>query len=283
MSAAPKNILIGIGAVFVIGCGGLGYLISSTGSQLADLRQTYETESGKYNRLRGLPLYPSAANLKLLDEQKEVAIQAAESLRKKLEPMVVPLEEITPEQFQDKLRASVSALVSHAQEVGVALPEKFYLGFDQYQSQPPKAEAAAPLWRQLKAMEFVVTTLIDSKVDAVTAIERTPLPEEASSKPQPQQLVAAFPFKIGFTADQPNFRKGFNEIVRNNRQFFITRSLVVKNSNEKTTPKAQADPNPAGAEGEEKKEANLAYIVGTEKVNVSLGLEMVVFANAFPK
>ncbi len=283
MNAAPNKFLIGFGVVMLIGCGGLGYMISQAAGRYSEAHTKYEQSAVSYNRLRGLPLYPDAANLKLLDDQKAVALDAAETLRQKLEPMAFALEAITPEQFQDKLRASVSALNQRSAEAGVKMPEKFYLGFDQYQSQPPKAEAAAPLWRQLKAIEMVVTTLIDNKVDVITTIQRTPLPEEAGGKAS-ADLVSKFPFEVQFTADQGNFRKGLNEIVKNNKQFFITRSVVIKNANDKTTPKAvESATAPEASSKENQKEPALQYIVGTEKINVSLRLEMVVFANSFPK
>jgi hypothetical protein len=286
MKTASNNILVGLGAVVLLGCGGLGYLISQASGEYSTLRSEYQTEVGKYNRLRGLSLYPDQANLKKLEEQEAVAERAAETLRKKLEPMSIPLEEITPEQFMDKLRASVSLLTQKAADARVKLPDKFYLGFDKYQSQPPTKTAAAPLWRQLKALELVVSTLIDSKVESLNSIQRTSLPEE-DGKPASASLVSKFPFEIEFTGDQGQFRKVLGDVVKNNKQFFITRSLSVKNPVDKPTPKASFDhgESPATEEGESsgKKEAPLKYIVGTEKLTVSLRLEMVVVANSFPK
>jgi hypothetical protein len=285
MKTAPNNLLIGLAVVFLAGAGGLGYMISKASGEYSEARTAYERKSATYNRLRGLSLFPNQANLDKLEEQKEVATQSAEALRKKLEPMSFPLETITPEQFQDRLRATVSAVSEKALDAGMKIPDKFYLGFDQYQSQPPKAEAAAPLWRQLKAIELVVTTLIEGNINALDSIQRTALPEEGGKASQ-AGLVSAFPFEIQFTADQGHFRKVLNEIVGNQKQFFIARSIIVKNEHDKPTPRASAQGGASGEaaqEGGASKEAALQYIVGTEKINATLRLEMVVFANTFPK
>src|SRR4029434_11207617 len=87
----------------------------------------------------------------------------------------------TEVQFQDRLRESVNRVVAKANEAGVQLlasGAKFYMGFDLYQTEPPRPEAAPALGRQLKALEWVMMQLIDNRIISLNKLERTPLAEE---------------------------------------------------------------------------------------------------------
>ena len=311
MNLGQNKFLVGLSVAMVAGCGTLGYLLFTSYSQYSDCSQRYETMAGDLMRLERLPLYPEAGNLKKLDQKKNAAAASAESLYRQLAPLSFPLEQITPEQFQDQLRAAVAATAKKAEVAGVKLPVKFYLGFDNYQTLPPKAEAAPVLGRQLKAVDLAVQTLIDSKVDAITAITRELLAEEgdaAKANPQPgaakvavekAPLVSKYPFKIDFTAEQNRFRNALNALAKNGKQFFILRPVTIKNDVEKPLSRAEANPTPKpgamaamttttgtpgmGSPEVKEEEPALRYIVGTEKVNVGLRLDMVVFASSFSK
>ncbi len=50
--------------------------------------------------------------------------------------MQKPLEAITPQTFQDRLRAYVSEVMEAGQKNGVEFEPGFYLGFDQYRDTP---------------------------------------------------------------------------------------------------------------------------------------------------
>jgi hypothetical protein len=164
-------------------------------------------------------------------------------------------------QFQDKLRESVSRVRAKAAEKGVAIesPEKFYMGFALYETQPPRPEAAPLLGRQLKAIEVVVTQLIEQKVASFN-LERPPLPEESEKKSAaraneeggpggegrrggeggPAPLVSRQPFDIVFTAEQGSFQTVLNGIVNNKTQFYIPRAMEVNNQTPKSPPREAA-------------------------------------------
>ncbi len=289
MNKAPQQILTGIGVATVLGCAALGFFIYKKSGELAEAKTAFTATAGNYQRLRTQPLYPSAENLKKLEEQRDIAAEAATAALKELNPMAIPLEEITPEQFQEKLRGMVNAVTTKAQERNVELPEDFYFGFDSYKSTAPaNATAAAALWRQARAIELAVNILIDSRIDGPITLNRTVLPEE-SGKPAATGLVVSYPFTLSFRASQTAFRRALNEITTSKTQFFIPRSVVVKNELDKeldktTTTAAQAAGAGAGASKTEGgKTPALQYLVGTEKLDVTLNLEMVVFADSFAK
>ena len=314
MNLAQNKFLIGFAAVMLVGGGSVGYLLQSSYSKYGELSERYEWLSSNLTRLESAPLYPESANLAKLDEKKRAAAAAVQSLHQQLVPLSFPLEAMTPEQFQDKLRVAVSATVEKSKTFGVKLPETFYLGFDNYRTQPPKADAASVLGRQLKAVELAVNTLIENKVDAIAAVTRKLLAEEddlsktavatpvksglaSKAKAIDTPLVAKFPFEIQFTAEQTRFRSGLNALIKNDKQFFIVRPLLIKNENDKPLSRAEANPPPKNQAGSSvnpgdpgatvpvatPEDAVLRYIVGTEKINVGLRVDMVVFAGSIPK
>jgi hypothetical protein len=103
--------------------------------------------------------------------------------------------------------------------------------------------------------------------------------------------VDTFPFEVRFTSSQPAFQKVLNDFAASNKQFFITRTLLIQNSNPKPVSKADAAalstpaPTPASspAPGTPDNSAaaappsDLTFIVGTEKLDVALRVDMVVF------
>ena len=240
--------------VMLAGVGALGYLLFSAYGDFSEVSGQYEKQAAELRRLQSLTPYPDEENVRKLEEQKDDFIARIGSLQTSLAAMEFPREPLTPEQFQDKLRASVSATQEKAKQGGIKLPDKFYLGFDQYQAVPPKTAAATPLGWQLKAIELAVNQMLDSKIDSLTAITRAPLPEEGEAKSgRPDAGVAkgtapkaaaplavAYPFSVSFVADQSRFRKILNDLASTSKQFFIVRSLGVKNENEKGPPRSEA-------------------------------------------
>jgi hypothetical protein len=283
------------------GVGALGYLLFSAYGEFSEVSGQYEKQAAELRRLQSLTPYPDEGNVKKLDEQKDDFIARIGSLQTSLAAMEFPREPLTPEQFQDKLRASVSATQDKAKQGGIKLPDKFYLGFDQYQAVPPKTAAATPLGWQLKAIELVVNQMLDSKIDSLAAITRAPLPEEGEGKPArpdaaarapvsqtARPLVVSYPFSVSFVAEQSRFRKILNDLASTSKQFFIVRSLRLNNENEKGPPRAgavvadaAATPPPApdkpAQPGAAPAAERLKFIVGYEKLKVTLNIEVVDF------
>src|SRR6202000_1582724 len=103
--------------------------------------------------------------------EKEHEAKVSE-LEKKLAAMKITVPPIAPAQFQDKLKASVDDYVAKAKKAGMTLPEKFYLGFERYQSEPPSQEAAPLLSAELEAMRIVLDELPKSGVTKLEPIVR---------------------------------------------------------------------------------------------------------------
>ena len=306
MNLGQNKFFIALGATVLIGGLALGYLVYQSSSDFDDATTRYNEQVQELNRLQRLDLYPEEANLKMLEEQKKIAHETAISLHQQLMPMAFPLEPMTPEQFQDKLNASAKALADKAAAAGVNLPDKLYLGFAEYRTVTPIPEAAAALGRQLKCIEMVIDAMIEKKVASIEKISRTPLPEEiAAAKADVQgqkakgpkggkpgnpvpELISKFPFEVQFIAEQKSFQAVLNEVSKDARQFFIIRPLVIKNQNEKAPKKVDPadkanDPAAAAPDKNGAASKQLRYVLGAEKLNVTLRFDAVVFSGNLPK
>ena len=283
-----NKFLTGFLVVLLGGVGALGFLLFTSQGNFADVSDNYYKQSEELKRLQNLAPYPDEANLKLMREQKDEYIANIGKLEKDLAARQFPLEQVNPAEFQDLLKKTVDAVIEKS---GTGFfPQKFYLGFDVYQTKPPEGEAAAPLARELKAIEWIVNTLIDSRITSITDIRRPPLPEEdykalktpKATAPQ-KKLVHKTPFEVTFIAEQGRMRKALDEIVSCREQFFIIRSLIVKNEKEKGPVRSEtaaqastpaATTTPASADESQR----LKIIVGTEKLIVTARIEIVDFA-----
>jgi len=314
MNFGQNKFFIGLGIAVLLGCGSLGFLLLQALSNYNAADALYTEQLAKLTRLQTLPLYPEPSNLAVLEAQNKTAHETAVALHQQLVRMAFPLEPMTPEQFQDKLNTSVKNLVEKAAAAGVKLSDKFYLGFTEYRTATPRPEAAAVLGRQLKCIELVVNTMIDKKVTSIGEVVRTHLDEEAdptktaAGQPIPPQgkaklakpvLLSKYPFEVPFVSEQKAFQGVLNDLSKTEQQFFIIRPVVIKNQNEKAPKKN--DPNAekmseatataaaapintgAGATAPALRPEKMRYVLGAEKLNVTLRFDAVIFTSNLPK
>jgi len=293
--------LAGLAVITLAVAGVLGYLISQSLAAYSVSSESYTAAVAKLHTLQNKVPFPNEANLKALKSGLDTYSDRISAFQAQLAKMKVPLDEkITPQQFQDGLRAAVNDIRAKAEANGVGLPANFYFGFDQYQSQVPSEHAAPALFRQFRVIQSIVARLVDFKVASVDSVVRPPLPEEAATQPAGQKksdaqdpVLKRFPFDISFTAEQGKFRVAFNSLLGSD-QFLIVRSVGIQNSNPlapsknaggggaqpASTPFSSATDGSAG--GADKK--SLPVIFGRELVKVTLHLDMLDFAEpAAPK
>jgi hypothetical protein len=323
-----NKFLFGLLVVVMLGVIGGGVMLYFAYSHYDEVSQNFDKEAREYNRLRTLKPYPDQKNLAEMNNQKDAYAASIASLRDTLAGLVIKPEPIKTQEFQDRLNKAVAAVRTRAAKSSPPVklsdkekPEKFYLGFDHYQNELPRDDvAAAALNRELKAIEMIVETLIDAKIDTLTTFRRADLPEEKGSAPAPQQqanknkpntigaqqpLVVKRTLDLAFVADQNSFRSVLNKLTSSKKQFFITRLVQIRNTAEKApvrapaaadapapaapapdaaapaapaAPDAPATPAPALVPAPEAPAASASkYIVGEEKVSVTMKLEIVDF------
>lgn len=300
-----NKFLFGFLLAMLVGVGALGFLLLGAKGKYDNSRTAYESKINELNGLQKRAVFPSQKNLEKLNEQKKQVTEKVSELAKALAAQQAPAEQISPTGFQDKLKAAVNALKTKATQGREPVmlgdsPERFFLGFERYETAPPDAGAAVALGRQLKVIEWVVGNLIDSGVAKINSISRPELPEEKGKQKEEEKggkpakhALRKNPFEISFLGDQRSFKKALNGIVEYQGQFMIPRAVVVKNTQEKvvrTAPGAfvpPPPPNPDGTPGAPVASAPVAapsstYIVGEEKIEVRLFLETVDFAEPAP-
>jgi hypothetical protein len=280
-----NTFLAGFFGVMIVGVGALGFLLFTAMGQAEQAATRYSDLSGRYTRQQNLPLSPNQKNLNALVAQKQEAVEAIKAFQATVAKMTFPTEEMSPEQFQDKLKAVRNSIVEKAAGT-TALPEKTFFGFEMYEGQPPTKEAATPLGHELKAVEWMFNQLIESKVTEVKDIKRAPLPEEtkatAGGKNQKggKGLMSSHQFDMTLTCQQKSLGLFLNTLLGAKApQFYLLRSIVVKNSVPTGPPRAAdaAAPKP-GDNGQ----AAATYIAGTEMLEVNLQIEIVDFAEPAP-
>jgi hypothetical protein len=311
--------LTGFLAVSTVLAGALSFLVFRANEKYAASSNKYAVLLGQLNGLQRQRPYPDQVSLKALQLQKREHQESIFELQRRLNAMELPLNPLTEVQFQDTLRDTVQRVSAKAAANGMKLPEKFYMGFDQYQGEPPRREAAPALGRELKAIESILVRLAESHVNSLTKLERIPLPEETAKQKagdgakdlkggrgakDGRQLASKAPFEVSFVSTQNAFRTAFNNIVSSKEQFFIPRLVEIRNEKDKgplksdsssnpLPPAASAPPGslpepasnaPTGSQPATHADAGasqpeLRYLVGEEKIEVTLWLELVNFAD----
>ncbi len=301
MSAARDNkFLIIFWSVIAVGSLALGVLLFFAYQNYSEVSVTYDKQATELARLQALKPFPDTGNLKALEAEKSRFAGRIGELRSELSGYEIPLEDVTPNAFQDRLREMVSSVVKDAAAAGVALPEKFYLGFNPYENELPSAAAAPALLRQLKSMDFLVRALINGRATSIKVLERRMLAVESGSAPSAAgvkksttPLVTSDIVRVAFQGEAGSVRTVLNNIV-SAKSFFIVRSLSVTNGQTKGPQRgAGASAAASGSSGGTSifggaagdagakaagKEGRLQFILGKEKIDTDLLIEIPDFA-----
>lgn len=239
------------------------------------------------NRLEHLNPFPNEGNFRKTRAALDDYSATLTKLKAELRAQVLPVEPIAPNEFQSRLRRAIVNTTEKARANRVKLPENFNLGFDEFRTTLPTTAAAPLLGQELAQVELLFGILIDARVDAIAAVKRTTPPTEATAAPtpppkKPSALANAAPpvveraiVDLTFTASPSAMRKVSNQIASAERQFFIVRTLYVRNqqlkgpAREQTAATAGTTPPPTSA---------IKFIVGNEHVEITARIEMVRFA-----
>jgi hypothetical protein len=242
------------------------------------------------SRLEHLNPFPNEENFRktraALDNYGVMLNKLKEELRAQ---MVLPPAGLAPNEFQSRLRQAIASTTEKARANRVKLPEKFYLGFDEFTTTLPATAAAPSLGQELGQVELLVAILIDARVDAIVTLKRATLPPQTAGavtspapKPSgpanlPPATVERAVVDLTFTASPSAMRKVLNQIASSQGQFFIVRTWSVRNEQPKAPSRKQSNPAPAAAGGTTPTSA-IKFIVGNEHVETTAAIEMLRFA-----
>jgi hypothetical protein len=281
--------------------GAVWFLFEAKGNWNAVSTQFHQTTM-ELNRLERLAPYPSPDNLGRMRAHVENYEAALAKLKDELRVRALPLPPMAPNEFQSHLRVAMNGIAEKARVNRVKLPDKFYLGFDNFASALPNEKAAPLLGQELAQIEWLLNTVLEARVDAVISFRRARLPEEnatAAAAPSPGgtgRKPAATPMLLERNVVEATFlstpavaRKVLNQISGAPEQFFIIRLVHIRNEKDKGPLRevpadraldlpAAASPGPAGSPPTKSPAvAALNFIVGNERIETSATIEIVRF------
>jgi hypothetical protein len=290
--------------LFGVGTLGAVWFLFSARSDWDEASSRFNNAAAELNRLERLAPYPNAENLRKMKAHAENYSSALARLKDELKMRVAPVTPMAPNEFQSHLRVAMTAIADKARANKVKLPERFYLGFDEFASALPNEAAAPLLGQELAQIEWLLNGLLDARVEAVTVFRRTAAPREpgaAPALPTPTPASEAKPagtvpaliernvVEATFVSTPGAARKIINQIAAANQQFCIIRLLQVRNEKPKGPPRevaaensavipAPTSPAPAGSPGAKPAPGTaLNFIVGNERVETTARIEIVRF------
>jgi hypothetical protein len=280
------------------------WFLFSAKSDCDDASTRLNQTVAELNRLKGLSPYPSEENLRKMKGHADDYAKALAKLKDELKLRVLPVMPMAPNEFQARLRVATTAAAEKARSNKVKLPDRFYLGFDEFDSALPRTEAAPLLAQELAQIQWLLNVLIDARVDALTSLRRTALPEETaaalpsapSAARKPGATLPAGPkllernvVEATFVSTPAAARRVLNQIAGASQQFFVIRLLHVRNEKDKGPSREVAQDTAggtvvnsssaaAGSPGAKPTPAaSLNFIVGTEHIETSAQIEIVRF------
>ncbi len=264
-----------------------GYLLFAETARLSEEQSTFDQKKMQLQRLQRNKPFPNQANV---DKTREEAGEAAALLKDLADELAVDAPSTTPQAFQDELAGLVKNITERASEKKIALPDNFYLGFEQYETQLPPADIASRLSLQLRSINAVAVVLLESQVKSLGSIVRTPVSGEAGAEREEQEdsnrgrkktseteapELEMVPFDISFSADQSGFRAAFNRISELQPPVFV-RLVAIENSSP-LPPSKTGETETSEAQTEQSSpQAGIRPIVGRETLNVTMRLASVV-------
>ena len=273
------NFLLGCAVALLLAVWFLFYGKGSFDDALTD----FNNAATERSRLEHLNPFPNEENFRKTQAALENYSADLNKLKEELKAQTLPSSPLAPNQFQTRLNHAIANTTEKARGNKVKLPENFHLGFDEFVAALPSSDDQAKvLGQELEQIELLLGILIDARVDGITNIKRGALPPAtaASQTPAKKTPNAAAPViersvvDLTFTASPSAMRKVMNQITSSERQFFIVRTLYVRNEQLKGPAKEAAG---AAKPAETGNPASLKFIVGNEHIETSARIELLRF------
>ena len=295
-------------SAFIAIAGGALFLAAGllwwTKGSYEDAMAKYRESAAEQTRLESGDPYPSAANVGKMKTYLDNYKSALDKLKAELKTRMLTEAPLAPNEFQTRLRQAILRTAENARNNRVKLPANFFLGFDEFVSSLPTPEEAPALGQELSQVQLLLNTIIEARVDAITAFHRvshsgtatgtSPAPAatpRTPSKPSPgPKLIEQRTVEFAISASPTAGRRVINQISADNEQFFIIRAIYVKNQKDKGPPRdiaartgaaiplptpivpAGVSPAPAATPA-----GPLNFIVGNEHIDLSARVELVNF------
>lgn len=212
MNPSKKKFTIGLAALGALLAGAAAFLVMRKG-ELTEARDSLESEITSRLSLAGGKVFPSPANLQKLEAQRKALQQVLDETRASVSNRQVQAVAVTGTKFNDLLESTRKTIAAKAAKKMVLLnptePEKpenlapvnvssiLHMDSKAYEAVSPKDENAPRLTIQMKTLEMVVNSLIDTGVSAVVGFERekfeTVVPLPGAEPPAPARTPSSSP------------------------------------------------------------------------------------------
>lgn len=269
-----------------------GYFAMGAQTQLAEQQADFDNKVQQLTALRGNKPYPNAANVAAAEAELKKAQAMVAALDETVRQRSAALASVTPQAFQDDLRAKVNEITKLAKERDTEIADGFYLGFEQYETQPPDPAAAPMLSQQLASINGVIRALLDARVQSIGPVQRDPLPVEkagGAAKPDAKKAggsgLELAPFSISFTSEQSAAREALNGIV-SAKPIVLVRLINVTNSRLDAPAKTADSPagtSPLATEVAAAEPAAIPPVLGRETLTVAMRLASISTSGEKPK
>jgi hypothetical protein len=280
------NFLIAFAAILLLAI----WFLFHAKSEFSDAAANFSQVATERARLEHLNPFPNEENFRKTQAALETYGASLTKTKEDLKSQVVPLAPLAPNEFQTRLREAIANVTEKARANRVKLPENFHLGFDEFTAALPDTAGSPLLGQQLGQVELLANILIDNRIDAITDLKRPPAAPPAqpispaaaaARKPSspPAKVIERAVIDVAFTASPTALRKVLNQIASFDRQFFIIRTLHVRNGQQKGPSREGAGlaaavpsaPNTANSP------AAIKFIVGNEHLEASASVELIRF------
>ncbi len=248
MSWVKENtFLAGLLGVTAVGTLGIGYVISSNGSTLDDLKGQILDKQGELQRVEGNKTFPSEENKMALKENAIAYQKTLDELQTQL-VKYAPAEtaSVSVADFQGLENAYVDKL--RAMYADVRLPENCRFGFDEYANKMAPQRATKTLTYQLGALEALFTELSKAVPTEIYNVHR-PLTKaeigEQAAKPsrdprqrratrgkQAKSVYRSLTVEIGAKLKEEKLETFLETLANNTDYCYVVRSVRIKNENE---------------------------------------------------
>jgi hypothetical protein len=280
------NFLIAFAAAILLA---IWFLFHARGD-FADALTEFNAAATERSRLEHLNPFPNEENFRKTQAALAEYGATLSKLKDELRAQVMPVTPFAPNEFQTRLRQAIINTTEKARSSRVKLPENFHLGFDEFTTTLPSAGAAALLGQELAQVELVLGFLIDARVDAVTAVKRgmaspeaatvaTPPPRKPGPAANTPPVLERSIVDLTFVASPSALRKVLNQLASSERQFFVVRTLSIRNEQLKGPSREQSASTGKAAETAATTGASATkFVVGNEHVEATARIELVRFA-----
>src|SRR5438105_13850604 len=165
------------GGAFLLAAG----LLWWTKGSYEDAMASYRESAAEQTRLESSNPYPSAANASKMKTYLDNYKAALDKLKAELKTRMLTEAPLAPNEFQTRLRQAIIRTAENARNNRVKLPANFFLGFDEFVSALPSPEDAPALGQELSQIQLLLNTIIEARVDAITAFHRISHPGTATA------------------------------------------------------------------------------------------------------